>query len=179
MINIRLSRNKFIGILGVIFVVIVVGLSLNRHSTSNSQNIDNNVLKAKNPPDSLELPEKLKNLKGEVVEPKMGPTKGVILLITKTSEMYHAKKTIRQIEDRFNHKYHYPYVLLNNEPFSREFIEHTSAMTQSYMEYGVIPSQHWDVPDEIDMDKVKKGMEEMGKLKIIHADDLQYRQLQR
>ena len=31
--------------------------------------------------------------------------------------------SIQQMEDRFNRRYHYPWVLLNEEPFTEEFKE--------------------------------------------------------
>jgi hypothetical protein len=30
-------------------------------------------------------------------------------------------QSVRQLEDRFNHKYNYPWIFLNDEPFSDEF----------------------------------------------------------
>ncbi len=32
-----------------------------------------------------------------------------------------AVQSVRELEDRFNRRYHYPWVFLNNEPFSDEF----------------------------------------------------------
>jgi Glycolipid 2-alpha-mannosyltransferase len=30
-------------------------------------------------------------------------------------------QSVRQLEDRFNHKYNYPWIFLNDKPFSDEF----------------------------------------------------------
>jgi len=44
---------------------------------------------------------------------------------------------MRQLEDRFNKKYNYPYVFLNDVPFTEEFKELTSALTKGKTEYGM------------------------------------------
>jgi alpha 1,2-mannosyltransferase len=43
---------------------------------------------------------------------------------------------MRQLEARFNHKFNYPYVFLNDEPFTQEFKELTRAMTSAEVQYG-------------------------------------------
>lgn len=35
--------------------------------------------------------------------------------------MWDAVRSVREIEDRFNRVYHYPYVFLNERPFEPEF----------------------------------------------------------
>ncbi|CAG8455868.1 25566_t:CDS:2 [Dentiscutata erythropus] len=60
------------------------------------------------------------------------------------------RSTMRDLEDRFNRKYNYPYVFLNDEPFTEEFKNFTKAMTKAKVEYGLVPKEHWSIPDFID-----------------------------
>jgi len=43
------------------------------------------------------------------------------LILARNSDLSGTVRSIREIEDRFNRKYRYPYVLLNDEPFTDEF----------------------------------------------------------
>lgn len=45
------------------------------------------------------------------------------VILARNHELKDLVKTLKQMEDRFNHRYHYPYVFLNEEPFSDEFKE--------------------------------------------------------
>jgi len=43
------------------------------------------------------------------------------VILARNSDVDGTVRSIREIEDRFNRKYRYPYVFLNEEPFSDEF----------------------------------------------------------
>ena len=47
----------------------------------------------------------------------------VLVMLARNSEVNGAAEAVKQLEDRFNHKYHYPWVFLNDEPFSEDFIQ--------------------------------------------------------
>jgi len=46
------------------------------------------------------------------------------VILCRNSDIHGAVRSIRSIEDRFNRKYRYPYVFLNEEPFTDEFKEY-------------------------------------------------------
>jgi len=43
------------------------------------------------------------------------------VILARNSDIDGTVRSIREMEDRFNRKFHYPYVLLNEEPFTDEF----------------------------------------------------------
>lgn len=43
------------------------------------------------------------------------------VILARNSDIDGTVKSIRDIEDRFNHKYQYPYVFLNEVEFSEDF----------------------------------------------------------
>jgi len=45
----------------------------------------------------------------------------VILTLARNSELEGAVSSVKQLEENFNRRYHYPWVFLNDEPFSEEF----------------------------------------------------------
>ena len=55
---------------------------------------------------------------GEVLE---GTANAVMLMLARNSELEGAVSSVKQLEEKFNRRYHYPWVLLNDEPFSEEF----------------------------------------------------------
>ena len=60
------------------------------------------------------------------VHPGVDPTNGpranaTFIILARNSELESAITTIRSIEDRFNRNYRYPYVFLNDEPFTDDF----------------------------------------------------------
>lgn len=46
-----------------------------------------------------------------------------LVMLVRNSEANDAAVAIRQLEDRFNNRYHYPWVFLNDEPFDENFIQ--------------------------------------------------------
>jgi len=44
-----------------------------------------------------------------------------MLTTNSESDIKGAVQSVRELEDRFNHMYHYPWIFLNDKPFSDEF----------------------------------------------------------
>jgi alpha 1,2-mannosyltransferase len=86
-------------------------------------------------------------------------------------------RSIRQIEDRFNHQFHYPWVFLNNEPFTQEFRLLTAGMASGDVEYGFIEEDEWQTPPWIDTKIAQKTMEDMVKNDVIYGQSISYRLL--
>ena len=84
---------------------------------------------------------------------------------------------MRQIEDRFNHQFHYPWVFLNDEPFTQEFRLLTTGMASGEVEYGLIDKPEWSTPNWIDTEKAQKAMEEMVRKDVIYGGSVSYRYL--
>ena len=83
---------------------------------------------------------------------------------------------MRQIEDRFNHQFHYPWVFLNDETFTQEFRILTAGMASGDVEYGLIDNQkEWSTPAWIDTEKAKEAMEEMVRKDVIYGESVSYR----
>ncbi|CAG8702527.1 10565_t:CDS:2, partial [Acaulospora morrowiae] len=106
-----------------------------------------------------------------------GKVKAAFVVLIRNSDLQDFRVSMRQLEDRFNRKYNYPYVFLNDEPFTEEFKKFTSAITKAKTEYGVIPKEHWSVPNWIDMDHAKSSMEKMREEHVIYGGSLSYRHM--
>jgi len=101
----------------------------------------------------------------------------VLIMLSRNSEVNDAAEAVRQMEDRFNNRYHYSWVFLNDEPFSEEFIQRTSQLTSGKTQYGVIPHDHWNQPDWVDEDKARSGRNKLMAQNIIYGGSVSYRNM--
>lgn len=99
------------------------------------------------------------------------------VILCRNSDLWETIASIRQLEDRFNHQYNYPYTFLNDEPFSEEFILHTTSIVSGKTEYGVTGAGEWGMPDWVDRKVAEEKMREMGKLNIPYAGSENYRKM--
>ncbi|KAI8364122.1 glycosyltransferase family 15 protein [Blakeslea trispora] len=100
-----------------------------------------------------------------------------LVILARNKELDALRKTMQQLEARFNSKFSYPYVFLNDEPFTDEFRELTTSLTQAETHYGLIPEEHWSYPDWIDIEKADRQRKDMGEQGIIYGDNLSYRHM--
>ncbi|KAG8527589.1 alpha-1,2-mannosyltransferase ktr1 [Bacidia gigantensis] len=109
--------------------------------------------------------------------PKEGKMNATFVTLARNSDLWDIVESIRQIEDRFNRRYHYDWVFLNDKEFNEEFKKVTTTLISGTTKYGIIPKEHWSFPDWIDQDKAKKVREDMAERKIIYGDSVSYRHM--
>ncbi|KAJ5951864.1 Glycosyl transferase family 15 [Penicillium vulpinum] len=97
--------------------------------------------------------------------------------LARNSDLWDMVRSIRTIEDRFNHNYNYDWVFLNDDEFNEEFKKLTTALVSGTTHYGVIPEEHWSYPEWIDQDKAKEARLEMDRKKIIYGGSESYRHM--
>lgn len=106
--------------------------------------------------------------------PRMNAT---FVTLARNSDVWEIARSIRQVEDRFNHRFGYDWVFLNDQPFDDEFKRVTSALTSGNTKYGLIPKEHWSFPEWIDQDKAAQTRADMAARKIIYGDSISYRHM--
>ena len=97
--------------------------------------------------------------------------------LARNGDIWEIAKSIRHVEDRFNRKFHYDWVFLNDAPFDDDFKNITTALVSGKTHYGLIPTEHWSFPDFIDQDRARKVREDMAQRKIIYGDSISYRHM--
>ncbi|KAJ1913771.1 alpha-1,2-mannosyltransferase ktr1 [Mycoemilia scoparia] len=103
---------------------------------------------------------------------------GAFVILARNSDLDSLRPTILELEARFNHRYHYPYVFLNEKPFDTAFkrgIEEVAP--DSEIEYGLIPNEHWSYPPWIDQEKARQQRQIMKQKKVIYGDSEPYRHM--
>jgi alpha 1,2-mannosyltransferase len=106
--------------------------------------------------------------------PRMNAT---FVTLARNTDVWEIARSIRQVEDRFNRKYHYDWVFLNDRPFDATFKKVTASLVSGQTFYGEIPKEHWSFPPHIDQDRARKVREDMAARKIIYGDSISYRHM--
>ncbi|KAF8797772.1 glycosyltransferase family 15 protein [Phlegmacium glaucopus] len=99
------------------------------------------------------------------------------VILARNSDLEGAVKSVRSIEDRFNKGFQYPYVFLNEEPFTDDFKRRLSVLSSAKMEFGVIPREHWFQPESIDEIKATASRNKMMEQNIIYGGSVSYRNM--
>ncbi|SMN19325.1 similar to Saccharomyces cerevisiae YKR061W KTR2 Mannosyltransferase involved in N-linked protein glycosylation [Maudiozyma saulgeensis] len=113
----------------------------------------------------------------EYVNKSSNKVNAVLLMLVRNWELPYALKSMRSLEDRFNHDYQYDWVFLNDVPFDDAFIEATTLMASGETKYALIPSSDWDKPDWIDDDYFEERLNEMERQNIIYGNSKSYRNM--
>ena len=106
--------------------------------------------------------------------PRMNAT---FVTLARNSDLWEIARSIRQVEDRFNKKFHYDWVFLNDKPFDATFKKVTTSLVSGTTHYGEIPREHWSFPEHVDQEKARKVREDMAQRKIIYGDSISYRHM--
>ncbi|KAJ7109391.1 glycosyltransferase family 15 protein [Mycena epipterygia] len=100
-----------------------------------------------------------------------------IVMLARNGDLNGIVSSLKQMEDRFNKKFNYPYVFLNEEPFSENFKTRVAGLTDSPVQFGLIPHDHWFQPDWIDETRAAASRADMIKNKVIYGGSVPYRNM--
>ncbi|KAJ2078372.1 hypothetical protein H4R24_004522 [Coemansia sp. RSA 988] len=92
-------------------------------------------------------------------EIKNGLLRAAMVALVRNKELDGIRSTIRQVDDRFNRNYNYPYILLNDEDFTSDFKKGVRAVTKAPVYFGKLPKEHWGLSPYVTEDKVKEALE--------------------
>ncbi|KAI9353170.1 nucleotide-diphospho-sugar transferase, partial [Pilaira anomala] len=103
--------------------------------------------------------------------------KAAFVILARNSDLSGIRKSIREMEDRFNGKFNYPYVFLNEETFTDEFKEKTSELTNSPTHYGKIDKDMWGYPSHINQTKAAECRKDLQDRDVIYGGSESYRHM--
>lgn len=106
--------------------------------------------------------------------PRMNAT---FVTLARNDDLWEISKSIRHVEDRFNRKFHYDWVFLNDKPFNDEFKKVVTALVSGKARFGLIGEEHWSFPEWINQDKAAEVRKDMAQRKIIYGDSVSYRHM--
>ncbi|TFK71820.1 glycosyltransferase family 15 protein [Pluteus cervinus] len=99
------------------------------------------------------------------------------VILARNTDIDGTVRSIREMEDRFNKYYKYPYVLLNEVPFTEDFKRRVSVLTDAHIDFGTISHDDWFQPAWIDEQKAKEGREKLVADKVIYGGSVSYRNM--
>jgi len=97
--------------------------------------------------------------------------------LARNSDVWEIARSIRHVEDRFNRKFNYDWVFLNDDAFDDTFQKITTSLVSGTAKYGQIPKKHWSFPDFIDKEKAAAARQDMENRKIIYGGSVSYRHM--
>ncbi|KAG0045666.1 alpha 1,2-mannosyltransferase 2.4.1 [Gryganskiella cystojenkinii] len=83
------------------------------------------------------------------------------VMLVREQDLQGARQAVREIEDRFNRNFEYPYVFLNEISFSNNFQRTMRTISKANMTFGLIPKEHWSYPSWISEDLARKARYKM------------------
>ncbi|KIP04630.1 glycosyltransferase family 15 protein [Phlebiopsis gigantea 11061_1 CR5-6] len=114
---------------------------------------------------------------GTAASPLERRANATILMLARNSDVDSAIRSVRELEDKFNSKFQYPWTFLNEEPFSDEFKTRVSNVISGPVEFGLIPREHWYQPEWVDEAKATAGRDKMVQDNIIYGGSVSYRNM--
>ncbi|KAJ1806891.1 hypothetical protein LPJ56_006319, partial [Coemansia sp. RSA 2599] len=99
---------------------------------------------------------------------------GAIVVLVRNSELDGLRKSMRMFEDRFNRRYKYPYVLLNDQNFTQEFRDGIAAITKNELRFGILDGDQWGYSESVTPEETAKKLE-YNKNRYLYGGSLSYR----
>lgn len=100
-----------------------------------------------------------------------------LVILARNSEVKQVIKSMKSMERHFNQWFNYPWVFLNDEPFSKEFKKSVSKYTSSKIEFGTIPKKKWNFSDKIDKDELHEHIANQGDRRIMYGNSESYHKM--
>ncbi|GAO52310.1 hypothetical protein G7K_6389-t1 [Saitoella complicata NRRL Y-17804] len=125
----------------------------------------------------------------DVFRKKPGPTaaqlppedgkraKAALISLVRNSEIDQLKQSMTELEAVFNHKFNYPWIFFNDEPFDENFKKVTRELTNAEIQYEQIPKEHWEVPSWINKDLMYASFDKLASENVQYSKMLSYHQM--
>ncbi|KAJ7109390.1 glycosyltransferase family 15 protein [Mycena epipterygia] len=117
-------------------------------------------------------PTTLQSFRNNTYHPQEGRANATFVFLARNSDINGVVASVQSMEDRFNRNYHYPWVFLNDEPFTDEFKEYDAPVL-----FGLIPTEHWVQPDWIDENRARQGRLKLMNQRVIYGGSIPYRNM--
>ncbi|CDS04523.1 hypothetical protein LRAMOSA07187 [Lichtheimia ramosa] len=92
------------------------------------------------------------------------------VILVRNREQQDIAETIMNLEDKFNKNFHYPYVFLNDEPFTEEFkAAMRTASPYADMQFGLVPVEHWSYPAHVNQTYAAECRERMDRENVFYG----------
>jgi alpha 1,2-mannosyltransferase len=102
----------------------------------------------------------------------------VLLVVCRNHDLEGIVRSLTEFEAQFNDQHHYPYLFLNEAPFTDYFKETISGLLpSSLVEFGLISPEEWSFPSWINISHVEEVCAQMKASHIPHGGSVSYRHM--
>lgn len=109
---------------------------------------------------------------------KQDRANAAFVMLARNSELNGVIASLKSLELHFNQWFHYPFVFLNDEPFSDEFKTAVSEVFSGKAEFGVLDTQIWDFPDDVeDSIELQEWIQSQGDRGIMYGSMKSYHKM--
>ncbi|EEB05997.1 alpha-1,2-mannosyltransferase [Schizosaccharomyces japonicus yFS275] len=98
-----------------------------------------------------------------------------LVVLCRNDDLEDVLSSMQSLEDRFNKRYHYPWLFLNEVPFTNAFKNATGRMTDSKIEFVTLAPEEWELPTSIDLTQLAHTLRVMTENQVIYGGSLSYR----
>lgn len=100
------------------------------------------------------------------------------VMLTRNEELKDVVSSLKSIEEHFNQWFNYPYVFLNDKPFTEEFKATVSKLTNAKVEFGTLDETLWEFPEDIrNTIMFKNAIEDQGDRGILYGSMESYHKM--
>lgn len=99
------------------------------------------------------------------------------LMLARNEDVDRAVHTVKELEDQFNRRYHYPWVFLNEKPFSDDFKRRVEVVATGPVYFGKIPDEDWYQPKWINETRATEERIKMEEDAVIYGGSVSYRNM--
>lgn len=107
------------------------------------------------------------------------PVKGAFYMVIGNEDLQGARASIRSVEDRFNHQYGYPWILLSSQYFTPQFRKYIARLTKAPLYFGKIDLEAWHYPNWIVPERAELAMQYLAGSNVYQGGSLSFRQTAR
>lgn len=100
------------------------------------------------------------------------------VMLTRNEECEDVAKSVRSIEDHFNQWFQYPYVFLNDVPFTEEFKTRIRSLSDAPMEFGTVDKLDWEFPEQVrESFAFQNALNDQGDRGILYGSEESYHKM--
>ncbi|KAF8628415.1 hypothetical protein AX15_003937 [Amanita polypyramis BW_CC] len=146
----------------------ILSISHEGYGRATSWDSFKNQFKETNPPHKQTVPDEY-YLNNNHTSPPTRKANAAIVLLARNGDLKGVLSSLKQIEARFNKKFQYPYVFLNDQTFDEKFKTRVSELTDASVQFGLIPPDHWNQPSWINETRASAAREKMVAGNVIYG----------
>ena len=109
--------------------------------------------------------------------PPLQKANAAIVILCRNKDLPSILTSLRSFEDRFNKRYLYPYVFINDVPFLPSFQDTVRSITLAEVKFGVVDQGTWEYPSWVNKSVADQCIQDMAKKGIMYGGNLPYRHM--